>query len=94
MGCLITIPLLLLFITLFFGAALLRLLQAFLGGHLSTFFGRRSREKTENTTEGNTYYGRESGASSRRHRHESRRKIFGPDEGEYVDFEEIKDDSR
>ncbi len=95
MGCLITIPLLLLFVVLFFGTALLRLVQTFLGRGPQGPSGNRSRRPSgsgTSTVDGETVYEPESGPSGHRHGNGPRRKIFGPDEGEYVDFEEIKDD--
>lgn len=95
MGCLITIPLLLLFVALFFGTALLRLVQTFLGRGPQGSYGGRTRGQAgpgTAATDGETVYEPESGPSGHRHGNGPRRKIFGPDEGEYVDFEEIKDD--
>lgn len=95
MGCLISIPLLLLFIALFFGTALLRLVQTLLGRGPQSPFGSGTRTQTGRTTvtdDGETIYEPESGPSPH-HRHSPRRrKIFGPDEGEYVDFEELPAD--
>lgn len=91
MGCLISIPFILLFIVLFFGSALLRIVQALFGGKgFSTAYGpENGNRQTQDADEDDIY---SDDGPSYRHRHNGqRRKIFGPDEGEYVDFEEIKD---
>ena len=92
MGCLISIPIILLFIVLFFGSALLRIVQALFGKGFSTTYdpNTNNRQSQSQYTDEDTVYS-DDGPSYRRRHKGQRHKIFGPDEGEYVDFEEIKD---
>lgn len=93
MGCLLSIPIILLFLVIFFSSALLRIVQALFGGSPRTNRQTRAQSQTASAHEAEeeTYY--DSGtAYRRRHTNGPRRKIFAPDEGEYVDFEEIRED--
>lgn len=89
MGCLLTIPFLLIFILLFFGSAIFRILQAVFR-YKSTGANEWKRahenhgQETNNQQTNNRYHQQSPNGK--------RRKIFDDDEGEYVDFEEIKDD--
>lgn len=92
MGCLIAIPIILLGILLFFSTAILRILALLFG------FSRKrmeqpnagqyqqQRNQTDEDDEEYEEYRQRSRSSY------PRRKIFDEDEGEYVDYEEIKDD--
>lgn len=90
MGCLLTIPFLLIFILLFFGSAIFRILQA-------VFRYKSTRANEWKQTHENHGQGTNSQQANNNRYHQQnpngkRRKIFDDDEGEYVDFEEIKDD--
>lgn len=99
MGCLLYLPVILLFILIFFGTAILRLAQALFGGRPSPTYGRqrpgnsdtRSRTRGQSQEEATTAYESASDPSYRHWPHVSRHKIFGRDEGEYIDFEEVKE---
>lgn len=95
MGCLLSIPIILLFLVIFFSSALLRIVQALFGGSPRTNRQTRAQSQTASAHEAEeeTYYDSDGGtAYRRRHSNGPCRKIFAPDEGEYVDFEEIRED--
>lgn len=96
-GCLLFIPIIIVTTLVFFGTAILRLVQTLFGGRPSSPFGQRpphsdtrSRSAGQSREEDTTTYESAPDPSYRRWPHVSRRKIFSRDEGEYVDFEEVK----
>lgn len=55
-------------------------------GGWSNLFRKRGGDTGSRSGSGDTRYGREYTA------YEKREKVFGPNEGEYVDFEEVKEE--
>ena len=96
MGCLFTIPLLIIFFLLFFSSAIFRILKALFGWKQSSTGNWQEttkgyRQNTDNTQSDNTSYNNNTYSRHNKNHNGVRRKIFSDDEGEYVDFEEIKD---
>lgn len=95
MGCLLTIPFLVIFFILFFGSAIFRILQAVFGWKSSEPGGwKRTHDDygQGNNQQTNDRYYQQNSSKYQQNPNGKRRKIFDDDEGEYVDFEEIKDD--
>ncbi|MGL4993141.1 MAG: DUF4834 family protein [Bacteroidales bacterium] len=57
----------------------------------TTSFGGFSQGQRDNNNQYNNPYNKQSAERDDSFRTENRKKIFSADEGEYVDFEEIKD---
>lgn len=87
MGCLIAIPIILLCILIFFGATILRII-----GLLFGFPRQRMNSSNSGEYQRRNRFHDDDDYQQHRHSPRPRRKIFDDDEGEYVDYEEIKDD--
>ena len=93
LGCLIILLFIAIFIVLFVVASVFKTISSFLGlGRFTDFTGKTSKQKYDRSRQTENPYGKTTseGSKSRSGRNQTGGKVISDDEGEYIDFEEVK----
>ena len=93
LGCLIILLFIAIFIVLFVVASVFKTISSFLGmGRSTDFMGKTGRKKENNAQQQRNSYRQTTseGNKTKNERNRTGGKVISDDEGEYIDFEEVK----
>ena len=95
MGCLIYILIPFFIVLLVFSSILRHFFRALFGKRTQNSFGNKQTfNQNRQSTSEKSSENRSSSSYSYHRNHTQKGKVFGDDEGEYVDFEEVKEDNK